>query len=101
MKDDAPLPSWNDGPAKSAILEFVRSVTAAGDSHVPVAERIAAFDNDGTLWCEKPLYIQADFLFRRLIAMVREDPQRAHEQPYKAVAEGDREWLNSEVPDFS
>ncbi len=59
------LDSWNDGATKSAILEFVRSVTTPGDSFVPPAERIATFDNDGTLWCEKPNYVQADFLLRR------------------------------------
>ena len=87
------LPSWTDGPAKSAVLEFVQSVTTPGDSFVPPSDRIATFDNDGTLWCEKPLYIQADFLFRRFKEMVREDPRRAKEQPYKALVEGDREWL--------
>ena len=59
------LDSWNDGAAKSAILEFVRAVTTPGDSFVPPAERIATFDNDGTLWCEKPHYVQAEFLLRR------------------------------------
>jgi phosphoserine phosphatase len=93
MKGAAALPSWNDGPAKVAILGFVRSVTAAGDSFIPPPERIAAFDNDGTLWCEKPLYIQADFFVRRFKEMVREDPARAKEQPYKALVEGDTEWL--------
>jgi phosphoglycolate phosphatase-like HAD superfamily hydrolase len=93
MEQPAPLPSWNDGPAKSAILGFVRSVTEPGDAFVPPAERIAAFDNDGTLWCEKPLYAQADFLFRRFAEMVREDPRLAEEQPYKAVVEKDRAWL--------
>ncbi len=87
------LPSWNDGPAKAAILDFVRSVTAPGEEFVPPADRIATFDNDGTLWCEKPLYVQADFMFRRFLEMVREDPRRAEEQPYKAVVEGDRAWL--------
>jgi phosphoserine phosphatase len=68
-------------------------VTTPGASFVPAPERIATFDNDGTLWCEKPLYIQADFIFRRFKAMVGEDPRLADEQPYKAVVEGDREWL--------
>jgi len=94
MRDEATLPSWNDGPARAAILEFVRSVTAPGDSFVPVAERIAAFDNDGTLWCEKPMYVQADFVSRRWKEMVREDPRRATRQPYKALVEGDTEWLS-------
>jgi phosphoserine phosphatase len=93
MNDQTALPGWSDGPAKTAVLDFVRSVTAPGDSFVCPAERIAVFDNDGTLWCEKPLYVQADFVFRRFKEMVREDPQRAKEQPYKAVVEGDREWL--------
>ena len=70
-----------------------RSVTEPGDSFVPPSERIAAFDNDGTLWCEKPLYVQADFLFRRWKEMAAADPALLEKQPYKAVVEGDREWL--------
>ncbi len=93
MEQPAALPSWNDGPAKTAILDFVRGVTTPGDGFVPPADRIATFDNDGTLWCERPLYVQADFLFRRFAEMVREDPQRAQEQPYKAVVEKDHAWL--------
>ncbi len=61
----AMLGSWNDGAAKAAILAFVESVTTAGDSFVPIEERIATFDNDGTLWCEKPRYVQAEFIMRR------------------------------------
>ena len=54
-----PLPSWNDGPAKQSIISFVEKVTTAGSpDFVPVSERIATFDNDGTLWCEQPLYFQ-------------------------------------------
>lgn len=60
---------------------------------MPPADRIAAFDNDGTLWAEKPLYVQVDFMFRRWKAMVAADPGLAAEQPYKAVVEGDRAWL--------
>ena len=93
MERSEPLPSWNDGPARTAILDFVRSVTTPGDGFVPPAARIATFDNDGTLWCEKPLYVQADFVLRRFEEMIREDPSRAAEQPYKAVAEGDRAWF--------
>jgi phosphoserine phosphatase len=103
MNAQSDLPSWVDGPAKSAVLDFVRLVTTPGDSFVPPAERIAAFDNDGTLWCEKPLYIQADFIFRRFVEMVRENPELAKQQPYKAVVEGDREWLTdiySHVPEL-
>jgi phosphoserine phosphatase len=93
MNAQSDLPSWIDGPAKSAVLEFIRSVTTSGASFVPPSERIATFDNDGTLWCEKPLYVQADFIFRRFMEMIHENPQLAKEQPYKAVVEGDREWL--------
>jgi len=87
------LPSWNDGATKSAILKFVREVTEPGEGFVPVAARIATFDNDGTLWCEKPMYIQADFIFRRLAEMVAADPAQGEEQPWKAVVENDRAWL--------
>jgi phosphoserine phosphatase len=59
------LENWNDGAAKTAILEFIEAVTTAGDSFVPVEQRIAAFDNDGTLWCEKPRFVQTEFLIRR------------------------------------
>jgi phosphoserine phosphatase len=92
-EESGALPSWADGPARTAIRDFVRRVTTPGEHFVSPAERIAAFDNDGTLWCEKPLYVQADFVFRRFMEMVAEDPRRAGTQPYKAVVEGDREWL--------
>jgi len=100
---DQPLASWNDGKAKSDILAFVRSVTTPGDGFVPPAERIAAFDNDGTLWCEKPMYVQADFIFRRWAELVKAHPEQAAEQPYKAMVEGDRAWLaalESHVPEL-
>jgi phosphoglycolate phosphatase-like HAD superfamily hydrolase len=93
MADDQ-LPSWQPGAAKTAILEFVRSVTEPGDSFVP-PDRIATFDNDGTLWCEKPMYPQADFLLRRWTEMARADPSLAQQQPWKAVIEDDRQWLAS------
>jgi phosphoglycolate phosphatase-like HAD superfamily hydrolase len=87
------LARWNDGQAKSSIIAFVRSVSEPGPGFVPPADRIAAFDNDGTLWAEKPLYVQADFMFRKWKAMVAADPGLAAEQPYKALVEGDRVWL--------
>jgi len=89
------LPSWRDGTTKAAVLDFIRSVTEPGDGFVPAGERIATFDNDGTLWCEKPMYPQADFLVRRWAEQVEADPTLAAEQPWKAVAEGDRGWLAS------
>jgi phosphoserine phosphatase len=87
------LPSWNETAAKSAVLGFVESVTEPGASYVPPADRIATFDNDGTLWCEKPQYVQAEFTFRRWREMVDADPAKAKEQPYKALAEKDHAWL--------
>jgi phosphoserine phosphatase len=93
MADSDLLPSWRPGAARTAILEFIRSVTTPGPSFVPPPERNAAFDNDGTLWCEKPVYPQADFLLRRWKAMAEADPALAGQQPWQAVMEGDREWL--------
>jgi phosphoserine phosphatase len=87
------LPSWTDGPARARILEFVRSVTEPGEEFVPVPERVAVFDNDGTLWCEKPMCPQADFLLRRWQEMARAHPGLAGKQPWKAVTEGDQKWL--------
>ena len=89
------LASWRDGATREAILRFVRSVSDAGPEFVPASERIATFDNDGTLWCEKPAYVQADFVLRKWEAMAAADPALAERQPYKAVVEGDREWLGS------
>ena len=69
------LESWNDGGAKRAIVDFVTRVTTAnGPDFVPPAARIATFDNDGTLWCEKPLPIQFDFILRRWVEMAQENP---------------------------
>ncbi len=81
------LPSWTEGAANTAILAFVESVTEPGAWFVPPAERIATFDNDSTLWCEKPQYMQAAFLLRHWKAMVHADPAKANEQPYNAVVE--------------
>jgi phosphoserine phosphatase len=93
MNSDELLPSWSQGDAKSAVLEFVESVTRPGASYVPPAERIATFDNDGTLWCEKPQSVQTEFTLRRWKQMVEADPAKAQEQPYKALAENDQAWL--------
>ncbi|HKB36722.1 MAG TPA: hypothetical protein VKD72_09725, partial [Gemmataceae bacterium] len=66
---DEPLASWNDGAAKKAIIDFVAKVTKEGSpDFVPPAERIATFDNDGTLWCEQPMYFQVLFAFDRIKA---------------------------------
>jgi phosphoglycolate phosphatase-like HAD superfamily hydrolase len=92
MSDDR-LPSWRDGAPKSALLSFIDGVTTRGPSWVQPEQRIATFDIDGTLWCEKPMYIQADFIFRRLREMAAADPTKADEQPWKAIVENDRAWL--------
>ena len=87
------LPSWTDGQARAALLEFVRAVTEPGVPFVPPPERVAVFDNDGTLWCEKPMYPQADFLLRRWEEMARAHPGLAKKHPWKAVTEGDQKRL--------
>lgn len=86
---DTALPSWNDGPAKQAILDFITSATTPGLDFIAVADRIAAFDNDGTLWSEQPLAPQFDFVFRRWGEEVKADPSLAGTQPYKALVEHD------------
>ena len=92
------LASWNDGPAKQAIVDFVERVTRVGGSdHLPAVERVAVFDNDGTLWCEKPLPVQADFLFRRIGEMAARDPTLSARQPWKAVVEKDYTWLSGVI----
>jgi phosphoserine phosphatase len=89
------LPSWKDGPTRQAISKFVEA--AARD--VPVEERIAVFDNDGTLWVEKPLPIQADFILRRLYEMAEADPTLREKQPWKAAYERDYAWLGKVMED--
>jgi phosphoserine phosphatase len=83
------LASWNDGSAKTAVLDFVQRVTSEGPDFVPVADRVAAFDNDGTLWVEQPLPPQLDFVFRKWAEEIKADPSMAAQQPYKAIIEKD------------
>jgi phosphoglycolate phosphatase-like HAD superfamily hydrolase len=91
---DNPLPSWNEGPAKAAIIDFVERVTREGDAeYMAPAERVAVFDNDGTLWCEKPMPIQLDFILRRLVQMAEEKPDLRDRQPWKAAYERDYGWF--------
>lgn len=88
-----PLPSWNDGAAKAAILEFIESATAeTGPGYVPPSERIAVFDNDGTLWPERPL-IEGQFALGRLKVLAERDPTLRERQPFKAALEGDLAYL--------
>ena len=87
-----PLPSWNDGDVKQQILEFVVRVTdPAGPDFVPEPERIATFDNDGTLWSEKPVYFQLLFAIDRVKELAPEHPEWKDKQPFKGVLEGDIE----------
>jgi phosphoglycolate phosphatase-like HAD superfamily hydrolase len=89
-----PLPSWNDNAPKQAITTFVARVTTEGHADfVPAEQRVATFDNDGTLWAEQPVYFQVAFAFDRLKAMAVEHPEWKDKQPYKAVIEGDMQSL--------
>jgi phosphoserine phosphatase len=89
-----PLPSWNAGASRDAILDFVaRSTTPGGADFVPPAERIAVFDNDGTLWSEQPVYFQLAFAIDRVKALAPEHPEWKTTQPFQAVLEGDMKTL--------
>jgi phosphoglycolate phosphatase-like HAD superfamily hydrolase len=89
-----PLPSWNDGPAKKAIQEFVRVTTdKASPKYVPPEQRIATFDQDGTLWVEHPTYTQVIYCLERVPAVVKEKPELKNVEPFKTVLSGDREAI--------
>lgn len=84
------LDTWRAGETKQAIVDFV-----ARAAEVPPAARVAVFDNDGTLWCEKPMPIQLDFTVRRLAVLAKHDPELAKQQPYRAAYDGDLRWLGA------
>ena len=85
-----PLPSWNDTAPKRAIVAFVEQVTKEGSpDFVPVTERIATFDNDGTLWSEQPMYVQAAFVFDRVKAMSIDHPEWKEKEPFASILKGD------------
>jgi phosphoglycolate phosphatase-like HAD superfamily hydrolase len=89
-----PLPSWNDGASKRAVVAFVEKVTNEGrPDFVPVAERIATFDNDGTLWCEQPIYFQVMFAMDRVKATAKDHPEWKDKEPFKSVLSGDKKQL--------
>lgn len=91
-----PLPSWNDGDTKTAILDYVAKVTDEnGPNFVPVEDRIATFDNDGNLWAEQPAYFQLLFAVDRIKAMAADNPDWATTQPFQAVLEDDMEALKA------
>jgi phosphoglycolate phosphatase-like HAD superfamily hydrolase len=92
------LPSWREGATKESIIAFVERVCGRnGSAAVPVEERVAVFDNDGTLWCEKPMPSQLDFILRRLAEMAQADPELGDRQPWKAVVERDLDWFSAVV----
>lgn len=83
------LESWNDGPVKAALVSFVERVTMRGADFVPPPERVAVFDNDGTLWVEQPMYTQAAFLVDRVHELASEHPQWAQQEPFRSLLGGD------------
>src|SRR5690606_12413634 len=84
------LPSWSEGQAKRAVIAFVERVTEQGSpDFVPEFERIAVFDNDGTLWSEQPIYVQLAFALDRVKALLPQHPEWKDRQPFKSVLEGD------------
>lgn len=86
-----PLPSWNEGAARASIIDFVKRVTTQSDAaaYIPPAQRIAVFDNDGTLWAEQPVYFQLAFALDRVKALAPSHPEWRNTQPFKGVLEGD------------
>src|SRR5262245_37929082 len=89
-----PLPSWNEGPSKQAILQFVQATTTQGSARfVPKAERIAAFDQDGTLWVEHPMYTQVVYCLDRVPVIVKSKPELANVEPFKTVLSGNHEAI--------
>ena len=90
--------SWNDTPTRQAIVEFVERVTnESGPDYLPPEERITAFDNDGTLWCEKPMPIELGFILARLVEMAEADASLHEKQPWKAAREKDYHWLGEVI----
>ncbi|MEU4086240.1 HAD family hydrolase [Streptomyces aureus] len=87
------LPSWSEGLARQAVLDYVHGATTPGETFVEPADRIATFDNDGTLWVEQPLPPQFDFVFRTWEEEVKADPSLARRQPYQALMERDQRFF--------
>src|SRR6266513_1673552 len=90
IRADDPLPSWNDTAPKKAIVAFVEKVTQEGSpDFVPPEERIATFDNDGTLWCEQPMPVQLFFALDRVKAIAPQHPEWKHKEPFASLLKGD------------
>ena len=97
-----PLPSWNEGATKAAIVKLVRDTTTPGSpDFVPVADRIATFDNDGTLWCEHPMYVEVVYTLDRVRELAKSNPPWRNEMPFKAVIDNDQAAIAKLAePDF-
>jgi phosphoserine phosphatase len=90
LAQEDPLPSWNEGRTKKAIQDFVSAISTVGSADfVPTSERMATFDNDGTLWCEQPMYVQLAFALDRVKALSAKHPEWRQRQPFKAVLDND------------
>ncbi len=98
MAEEPTLPSWTSAPARNAIEAFVTKVTKAGSpDFVPPEERVAVFDNDGTLWCEKPMPVELGFILGRMAEQAAQDPSLREKQPWKAAAEKDYKWFGEVI----
>ena len=96
VQANEPLPSWNEGKARQSIIHFVEEVTKQGGAnYVPASERIATFDNDGTLWVEYPMYTQVLFAFERVKKLAPQHPEWKTEQPFKALLAGDMKTVGA------
>ncbi|WP_456296793.1 haloacid dehalogenase-like hydrolase [Vibrio sp. AK197] len=96
-KESDPLPSWNDGPTKSAIIEFMDKATDEySEQYVPLDERVATFDNDGTLWSEKPLYFQLLFALDRVAQLAKDHPEWPKKTPFSYVLNGETDKLSTQ-----
>ena len=94
MAQTDPLPSWNDGPAKKAIIDFVQATTdKSNPKFVPPEARIATFDQDGTTWVEQPMYTQVMYCLERVAVLAREKPELKEVEPFKTVLSGNREAM--------
>jgi hypothetical protein len=98
MAAETLLALWNDTPTRRAIVDFIQTVSSEGSpGFVAPAERVAVFDNDGTLWSEKPVPIQLDFTLFRMAELAGQDPSLAERQPYRAAVERDFRWLDQAI----
>ncbi|QDU00196.1 HAD family hydrolase [Gimesia aquarii] len=96
VRANDPLPSWNTGPTKTSIINFVKRATTKGNpEYVSPPQRVATFDNDGTLWSEKPVYFQLQFAIDRIKALAAKHPEWKTEQPFKTILEEERKALTS------